>query len=104
MDLEAPLLQELALGDAQYPGVSQLTSLKLVCASLTQACWSGLPYMTDLQLTCGALTRLHLGSCNMLPDRALEGLGDPRSSGRRAALGCPELRCEPMTKSQRLQI
>ena len=34
-------------------------------------------YLMNLQLTCGALTRLHLGSCNTLPGRMLEVLGDP---------------------------
>ena len=88
VDLQAPLLRTLALGDAQYPGVSQLTSLKLACPSITEACWLGLPYLAHLELACGRLTRLHLGSCNVLPDSALQGLGDPLPP----ATGCPELR------------
>ena len=90
VDLQADVLHELALGDAQYPGVSQLTSLRLACSAITEAWWSGLPYLTHLQLACARLTRLHLGSCNMLPDSALQGLGDPLPGG---AHGCPNLRC-----------
>ena len=92
MDLDTPELSSLVLGDTHYPSVSQLTSLRLACAAIRTAHWTGLPYLAHMELACTRLTRLHLGSCNVMPDSALAALGDPDPE-HIALHGCPSLRC-----------
>ena len=90
MQLAAPLLQGLQLGNAQYPGVPHLTSLDLASSCLKEASWRNLPYLESLQLACPALTSLHLACCDALPARALQTF-----TPTPLHVGCPNLQCAP---------